>query len=129
MQTLLAIQILYFSTAVAIKTSLILLYYRIFGVIRWFRWLLGAAWIICALYFIVDLLVAIFECKPVAFYWNINIKGGTCIDENQFYRWNGVANLIIDFMIWSLTLPVIWHLQLNTKQKLSLSAVFLLGLL
>ncbi|KAL6714198.1 hypothetical protein ACLMJK_008693 [Lecanora helva] len=126
---LLAIQILYFSTAVAIKTSLILLYYRIFGVMRWFRWVLAIAWIISALYFIVDLFVAIFECKPVAYYWDFSIKGGTCINENQFYRWNGVANLLIDFMIWSLTLPVIWRLQLNVKQKLQLSCVFLLGLL
>lgn len=67
---------MYFSTAVAIKTSLILLYYRIFGVIRWFRWLLAAAWIICFHYFIVDFFVAIFECKPIEFYWNMNIKEG-----------------------------------------------------
>ena len=120
---------MYFSTAFAIKTSLILLYYRIFGLIRWFRWLLAAAWAICFCYFIVDFFVAVFECKPVASSWNILIRGGTSIDENQFYRWNGVANLLIDFMIWSLTLPVIWRMKLNTKQKLSLSAVFLLGLL
>ena len=124
-----AVQILYFSTAVAIKTSLILLYFRIFGVIKWFRVLLIGAEVVVALYFIVDVLVAIFECHPVAFYWDKTIKGGKCINENQFYRWNGVANLLIDFMIWSLTLPVIWHLQLNNKQKLSLSGVFLLGLL
>ena len=124
-----AIQLLYFSTAAAIKTSLILLYFRLFGVIRWFRWVLAFTEVIVALYFIVDLFVAIFECKPVAFYWDTSIKGGKCIDENQFYRWNGVANLLIDFIIWSLTLPVIWHLHLNIRQKLSLSGIFLLGLL
>lgn len=32
-------------------------------------------------------------------------------------------------MVWSLTLPVIWHLKLNRRQKLSLSAIFTLGLL
>ena len=81
------------------------------------------------LYFLVDLFVAIFECRPVAFYWDQSIKGGSCINQVQFYRWNGVANLLIDFMIWSLTLPVVWRLKLSTRQKLSLSMVFLLGIL
>ncbi len=80
------------------------------------------------LYFIVNLFVAIFECRPVEFYWDKSIKGGTCINEIQFFRWNGVANLLTDFMMWSLTLPVIWRLKLSARQKLSLSTVFLLGI-
>ena len=120
---------MYFSSAVFIKTSLILLYYRIFGVIRWFRWLLVAVEAVVVLYFIVCVLVAVLECNPVAYYWDKSIPDGSCIDQNQFYRWNGVANLLIDFVTWSLTLPVIWYLKLNTRQKVSLSAVFLLGLM
>ncbi|KAI4168742.1 MAG: hypothetical protein LQ343_006178 [Gyalolechia ehrenbergii] len=125
----LAIQLMYFASAVSIKTSLILLYYRIFGVVRWFRWLLAAVWAVVLLYFIVCLFVAVFECSPVAYYWDKSIESGTCINQNQFYRWNGVANLLIDFAIWSLTLPVVWRLHLSTRQRLSLSFVFLLGLL
>ena len=128
-QIFLAIQLLYFASAAAIKTSLLLLYFRIFGVIRWFRILLAAVWAIVVLYFVVNTFVAVFKCSPVEFLWDKSIKGGTCINENQFYRWNGFANLLIDFVIWSLTLPVIWRLNLNARQKLSLSAIFLLGLL
>ena len=113
----------------AIKTSLILLYYRIFGVVRWFRWLLAVAWTLVLLYYIVALFLAIFECTPVAFYWDKKIKGGKCINENQFYRWNGVANLLIDFMILCLTMPMVWRLNLEFRQKISLSSIFLLGLL
>ena len=125
----LAIQVLYFSSAATIKTSLILLYYRIFHPVRWFRYLLAVTWAVVLLYFIACLLVAIFECNPVPFYWDKSIKGGSCIDQNQFYRWNGVANLLIDFVIWSLTIPVIWHLKLDIRRKILLSAIFLLGLL
>ncbi|KAL8853013.1 MAG: hypothetical protein Q9221_002161 [Calogaya cf. arnoldii] len=119
----------YFASGASIKTSLILLYYRIFGVVRWFRLLLAAVGAIVLLYFVVCLFVAVFECKPVAFYWDKSIENGTCIDQNQFYRWHGVANLLIDFLIWSLTLPVVWRLHMTLRQKLSLSFVFLLGLL
>ena len=81
------------------------------------------------LYYIVALFIAIFECTPVAFYWDKSIEGGKCINQNQFYRWNGVANLLIDFMILSLTMPMVWRLNLGIRQKISLSSIFLLGLL
>lgn len=113
----------------AIKTSLLLLYYRIFGVVRWFRWLLAVAWIIVLLYYVIALFIAIFECTPVAYYWDKSITGGTCINQNRFYRWNGVANLLIDFMILSLTMPMVWRLNLEIRQKISLSCIFLLGML
>ena len=125
-QIFLPVQIFYLASAVAIKTSLILLYYRLFGVTRWFRWALAFAWLIVVLYFLVCVLVAIFECKPVAYFWDKSIAGGTCINQDQFFRWNGVANLLIDFMILTLTMPLIWHLRLRTRQKLSLTIVFLL---
>lgn len=128
-QIYLPILVLYFASATAIKTSLILLYYRLFSVTRWFRWGLAFSWIVVVLYFVVNVLVAIFECKPVSYIWDKSIPGGTCINQDQFYRWNGVANLLIDFMILTLTMPVIWHLKLKSRQKLSLTFVFLLGLL
>ncbi|MDI1490430.1 MAG: hypothetical protein OHK93_001633 [Ramalina farinacea] len=124
----LAIQILYFTCAMAIKTSLLLLYYRIFSVVTWFRHLLLGAFVVCALYFLIDAFVAIFECTPVAFYWNHTIEGGHCINQTAFYRWNGVANLLIDFGVLGLTMPMIWRLNLATRQKISLSLIFLLGL-
>lgn len=126
-----AIQIMYFASAVFIKTSLILLYYRIFGVVRWFRWLLAVVWVAIFLYFILCLFITVFECRPVAFYWDKSMKNGTCIEENRFHRVKriGVANLLIDFVVWSLSLPMVWRLHLNLSQKLSLSFVFLLGLL
>ncbi|KAI4276013.1 MAG: hypothetical protein LQ337_002788 [Flavoplaca oasis] len=125
----LAGQLMYLATAVSVKTSLLLLYYRIFGVVRWFRYLLAAVWAIVLLYFIICLFVAVFECKPVAFYWDKSIENGTCIDQKRFYRWNGVSNLLIDFLIWMLTLPLVWRLHLSLRQKLSLSFVLILGLL
>lgn len=128
-QIFLGVQIFYFALAVAIKTSLILLYYRLFSTTRWFRWELAFAWVLVVLYFIVNVLVAIFECKPVSYLWDKSVAGGTCINQNQFFRWNGVANLLIDFMILTLTMPVVWHLKLKSRQKLSLTMVFLLGLL
>lgn len=122
-----ALQIFYFLSSVFFKSSLILLYWRIFGVSRDFRKVLLVAWTIVILYFIANLLAAIFECKPVAAYWDHTIPGAKCVDTVAFYRWNGVANLLIDFMILTLTVPMIWRLSLKLKQKITLTGLFLLG--
>lgn len=125
----LALQLLYFATACAIKTSLILLYYRLFGIVRWFRGLLAGMWLLVVGYFVADTLVAIFECTPIGYYWDKGIKGGYCIDQDAFYRWNGVANLLIDFSILVLPMMMVWRLKLDVRSKITLSGVFLLGTL
>lgn len=122
-------QILYFSTSVAFKTSLILLYYRIFGLVRWFRYVLILAEAIVACYFLACFFAAVFECNPVSYYWDKSIPGGSCIKGTQFYRWNGVANLLIDLMILSITFPMVWGLSISLRQKATLSGVFALGML
>ena len=81
------------------------------------------------LYFIISLLVAVLQCRPAASHWDKSIKNGSCIHLDQSYQWNSVVNLLIDFIIWSLALPVTWKLNLNTRQRLSLSLLFLLGLM
>lgn len=86
-------------------------------------------WLLVLAYFVADTLVAIFECNPIAFYWDKAIKGGTCIDQNAFYRWNGVANLLIDFSILVLPMMMVWRLKLDLRSKITLTGVFLLGTL
>ncbi|KAL8824094.1 MAG: hypothetical protein Q9191_005304 [Dirinaria sp. TL-2023a] len=87
------------------------------------------AWTVVILYFVANLFAAIFECKPVAAYWDHTIPGAKCVDTVAFYRWNGVANLLIDFMILTLTMPMVWRLSLKLKQKVILTGLFLLGCL
>lgn len=123
------IQLSYFSTSVAFKTSLILLYYRIFGVVRSFRYVCILAEAIVACYFVVCLFVTIFECNPVSYHWNKTIPGGSCINEPQFCQYNGVANRLIDLMILSLTFPMVWNLKINVRQKVTLSGKLALGTL
>ena len=122
-----ALQIFYFLSSVFFKTSLILLYWRIFGVSAGFRKVLVLAWTIVICYFVANLLAAIFECNPVAAYWDKTIPGSKCVDTVAFYRWNGVANLLIDFMILTLTIPMVWRLSLKVKQKVTITGLFLLG--
>ena len=127
-QTFMAVQISYICASMAVKTSLILLYYRIFGVARGFRYTLIVAQSVVASYFLANLFVAIFQCKPVSYSCDKKISG-TCINQVQFDRWNGIANMLTDLLILSLTFPMVWRLKIAFRQKITLTGIFLLGTL
>ena len=116
-----------FATACAIKTALILLYYHLFGVVRWLRSLLRVVELGVLASFIAHTLVAIFEGKPIGFYWDKTIKGGIAIDQDAFYRLNGFANLSIEFLILILSMVMVWRLNLDLRSQLTVSGVTLLG--
>lgn len=65
-KSFLATQLIYFTNAVLTKASLLLLYCRIFGVVRGFRW---ALWIFgnpVIFYYIACTITSIAGCSPIA---------------------------------------------------------------
>lgn len=108
------------------KTSILLLYLRIFHVRRWFRFttyvLLAFIW----MWGISESLVAIFQCNPVAYHWDKSING-TCINQQSYYIWVCVPNNIHDVVMLILPMPVVWKLQIGLRKKLALSCVFVIG--
>lgn len=67
-------------------------------------------------------------CMPVARFWDSSIEG-TCLDQLAIWYVMAAVNLITDFIIFSLPLPVIRSLQLPKRQKIMLMGVFCLGFL
>ncbi|KAJ5965371.1 hypothetical protein N7481_012085 [Penicillium waksmanii] len=125
-KTFIAGQVIYFTTAVFTKLSLLLLYYRIFGVVRGFRWTLYTSFFLVIAYFISCTIVSIDSCAPVSKFWDPSLPG-YCIDEVAFFRWNGFANLALDILVLCLPYPMAWRLQTSVRQKLILTGIFLLG--
>lgn len=122
------VQVLYFTNAVLTKVSILLLYHRIFGVVRKFHYALYVAGFLATGYWIACTILAFTGCHPLAKNWDKAVPGG-CVNLIAFFRWNGICNLIIDFLILCLPLPMVWRLNIAVKQKITLSAIFMLGLL
>ncbi|CEJ57370.1 hypothetical protein PMG11_06063 [Penicillium brasilianum] len=125
-KSFLATEILYFTNAVLTKGSLLLLYHRIFGVVKGFRWALWASGALVIGYYIACVIVSIAGCRPVSKLWDSSIPG-TCIDLIAFFRWNGVGNMLLDVLILCLPYPMAWRLQTTLRQKWILTGIFLLG--
>ena len=88
---------------------------------------MGAAIIFCQWFSLT--LVAIFQCRPVAAFWNRAIQDAKCINLPLFSIVSGVLNLLTDILILCLPIPMVWGLNTTLAQKTTLSGIFLLGVL
>jgi hypothetical protein len=125
-----ALEILYFMQVALLKLTLLFFFLRIFPkpTIRRLLWatvafncLNGAAFTI----------VAIFQCRPISFYWTKWDKEGSgqCIDINALAWSNAIISIVLD--VWMLALPLfeVFHLQLSWRKKLSVAVMFCVGTL
>jgi hypothetical protein len=88
----------------------------------------GVIWTLFVFY-TVDTFFEIFSCNPRELAWNKFIDHGTCFNTEGLIVAAGAVNVLSDFVILFLPIFSIWKLQMETKQKLQLTAVFGFGLL
>ena len=108
------------------KTTLLLLYLRIFSIHRWFRWTTYGMIAYIWAWGISESIVAVAQCAPVEFQWNKQIEG-TCIDQLAYYRWVSVPNVIHDVFMLIVVAPVVWKLKIELRKKIALCSIFLIG--
>ena len=115
--------------AAATKASLLLLYYRLFSPSRRFSLAvyIGAAIIFCQ--WLSLTLANIFQCRPVSAFWNRTVQGAECINLSSFSIVTGVLNFTTDVLILCLPVPMVWGLNTTNAQKVTLTGIFLLGVL
>ena len=78
------------------------------------------------LYAFASIVATIVQCTPIKRIWDHSVPG-TCINLTAFWYANASANIIGDFLILALPMPVIRSLQLPRRQRLGLVMVFALG--
>ena len=69
---------------------------------------------------------SLLQCFPItalveAFY------GNKCVDTIPLWYTGSITDIIIDFMILAMPIPMVWNLHLPTKQRIGVLAMFLLG--
>jgi len=127
------IQIEYSGAMLAAKVSILIQLKKIFcpGQIRnsvfWIIFILNTVTIA---YYISHFFVFIFLCWPREAIWNhTDTVVGRCIDYEAAMLVTGIVNLLLDVGMSMTPIWAIWHLQLPTKRKLEVSAVFGLGIM
>ncbi|KAF7879368.1 hypothetical protein EAF04_000564 [Stromatinia cepivora] len=126
-QVYLASELIWACSMALIKISVLLLYVRIFGSMRYFRLLAYGFGSFTIAWAIMVVFVCTFQCLPVAYQWDKTIEGGQCINSWLFFTIGSSFDVLVDFALLILPLPAIWNLQLSILQKVSLIAIFCLG--
>ncbi|KAH9867613.1 hypothetical protein IAQ61_008207 [Plenodomus lingam] len=117
---------LYDFALVSVKLGILAFYYRVFVHPVFRRIVLALAALVLAWGIGITVTLCL-ACRPLPAYWDISIPG-ECLKMVTFTYFTNIFNLITDVFIFLLPVPMIWHLQLQTKKKLMLSLIFCLGL-
>ncbi|KAK3336290.1 putative integral membrane protein [Cercophora scortea] len=115
----------YSFTQMAVKFSILFQYRRIFqtqlakritvGLLVWFT-----------AYGSVCLGTSIFTCWPIPKYWRDSIPGG-CIDRSVLHYFLAAFNILNDFLLLFFPMPFLKKLQVNSRVRAVLIAVFACG--
>ena len=124
-------QIFYKVTFGLTKVSILLLYLRVFGVWRFFRWL---CWLMIGLvmsFTIASVIASIFQCSPVSYAFNKVLPAGqhgSCIDLTKFWYANAGFNIGSDSIIILMPIFPVKKLNIPLRSKIALCGVFAVGI-
>lgn len=121
----LANQFTYFALCPLIKISIICFYRRVFTIPVFQHISFGLNCLIGSWGTAIFIACAV-QCRPLRAYWDHSVPG-KCFDGQLFIIVNQVFNVVMDFVILGLPVPMIWGLQRNWRDKLALNAVFAIG--
>ncbi|TLD23014.1 hypothetical protein PspLS_07064 [Pyricularia sp. CBS 133598] len=124
------IEVLYFAELALLKMSLLFFYLRIFPS-RGVRRILWATIIFNGAYGVVFVLVGIFQCNPISYFWTEwdGEHQGKCINVNAMAWSNAAISIALD--LWMLAVPL-WQLRtlrMHWKKKIGVAAMFVVGTL
>ncbi|RSL58435.1 hypothetical protein CEP54_007771 [Fusarium duplospermum] len=119
---------LYFAQTVLVKLAIIGFYIRIFPM-RETRRLLWGTFIFTSVWGLASILVSIFPCTPISYFWNQwdGLHQGKCMDINAILWSHASFSVALD--LWMLAVPL-WQLrslQLHWKKKVSVAIMFSVG--
>ena len=107
--------------------TILLLYVRLFPN-KWLHRVIHAIGAFVMAWFVSTVLVLIFQCTPVHYFWTRE-PPGHCINANVFYVIVGAVSMVTIAVVLCLPLPIIRTLQVSTARKLALGFSFTVGLL
>ncbi len=110
----------------AIRLSILMFYIQI-NPFRRFRIVVYSTMGFCLASGIVATMCFIFRCVPTRNAW-APVDWG-CMDTRALFMSTMIINLMTDLWVLAIPLPMVWRLQMPTKQKVALMATFALGFL
>jgi len=120
-------QVTYKAAINIVKCCILLLYLRLFHVVRWFRLSYWALLAVVGMYCTASIAFTIVQCRPLIRAFDKETPG-TCTDTAKFWFANAGFSIATDIVILLLPMPLVWKLEVPKAQKVALAAVFAVGI-
>ncbi|KAI4597944.1 hypothetical protein KJ359_003751 [Pestalotiopsis sp. 9143b] len=127
LRLLVAYELIYATSISTIKLSVLCFYLRMFvnrGLRRSTKFVIAFV----LLWTVGNVLQVFLICRPFAATYDPTVPG-TCGDQVGSFIAIGAFNIITDVVIFFLPIHTIWNLQMKTRAKVGVVAVFLIGIL
>lgn len=69
----------------------------------------------------------VFQCTPVHYLWDRDVITGHCVAMQPSLLGLAAINTILNFAVLVLPIPMIWQLQMRTRQKVAVAGILVLG--
>ncbi|OLE56102.1 MAG: hypothetical protein AUG51_00015 [Acidobacteria bacterium 13_1_20CM_3_53_8] len=123
-----AFQFFYIVSISCIKVSILLFYKRLFQSRR-FTQIVYVVVAIVVMWGFAFFFAHMFAVWPIASRWDHNMSIIWIINAGQYWISNSASDVITDFIILCLPLPMIRRLHMSGRNKVALMATFALGCL
>jgi len=121
-------QVLYALALGFVKGSICVTLLRVFWLNKVFRVLGFIVLTLSIGWAIQTILIAFLICRPLSYNWDTTGVQGTCGDLHAAYLSVGIVDVVTDFLIFLMPIPMIQTLKMPTRSKIATSGVFALGL-
>ena len=119
---------LFLSGSMIFKMSALFFYERIFGKLRSFRHALYITHALVLIVLTIFIFTTIFQCTPVDRVWRLE-KSGRCIDQYAWCLYCAAADVLLDFVVLLLPMPMLWTIHCGMRKKISIFLAFVFGYL
>lgn len=122
-----AVQILYNPILALVKASVLIFLLRLFGQKDGVRRVIYILMVVNLAQMFGVFFAIIFQCSPIAFNWDLSIRGGHCIEQRVLYTSTAAFTILTDLLVLAVPLWIFTSLKIPRKTKFALLFVFLLG--
>lgn len=121
-------EITYIATLALTKASIVAMYLRIFWAYPPFKVACHAALAFILLPSAAVLLATIFSCRPVAYFWDRDLRPrGTCTDVTALAYANSALAMAQDLLLIALPIGMLWRLKMSQGRKCYIAVMFAVG--
>ncbi|KAF4636853.1 hypothetical protein G7Y89_g1223 [Cudoniella acicularis] len=120
--------ILYFTISSSAKLSILIMYNRLFSVSTTFRYQVFVVGAVVVGFWLSCTVTTLTKCIPMEWSWLSNHNDARyCLNYNIFWMASGAAEAFVDVFIIAIPVRIVLKLQIKTRTKASVAAVFALG--